>query len=269
MGKKIFNNFDFKFINALVKYINLNFPNKRKSKYSNHYYVKNIFYVLKTGIQWNYLICESHFTSVYKKFILWTKNNVFNNFFKNNVDLYLTYKLINNDYLKDVYIDSSHIKNINGCDTIGHNHYDRFRNSTKCHIIVDENIIPITYSFTSGNKNDASQIKILIDNLSKYRTDNRRSINVIGDKGYISKNLYEHYKNKNLFLITPHKKNQKNKINYGYKKFKLYDRYKVEFLFMKLDKFRRILLRFEKKVCNFISFHLIAFSYIILKFLNS
>ena len=40
-----FNTFEKKIIKKLTKYIDCNFPNKRKSKYSNLYYVHNIFYI--------------------------------------------------------------------------------------------------------------------------------------------------------------------------------------------------------------------------------
>jgi hypothetical protein len=62
-------NFDINFINLLSKYILNFYANKRKSKYSIKYYVKYIFYVLKTGIPWTALICKSHYSSIYKKFV--------------------------------------------------------------------------------------------------------------------------------------------------------------------------------------------------------
>ncbi len=55
-------------VNLLSKYILDFYANKRKSKYSINYYVKNIFYVLKTGIPLSALICKSHYSSIYKKF---------------------------------------------------------------------------------------------------------------------------------------------------------------------------------------------------------
>ncbi len=51
-------------VNLLSKYILDFYANK--SKYSINYYVKNIFYVLKTGIPWSSLICKSHYSSIYK-----------------------------------------------------------------------------------------------------------------------------------------------------------------------------------------------------------
>ena len=152
MADKSFTKIEKKYIEYLETYISENFPNKRKHKYSNYYYLCNIFYVLKTGIQWNMLNCDCHYTSVYKKYNEWNKLNVFKNIYKFILNEYLSKNII-----KNVYIDSSHIKNVTGSETIGRNHYDRFRNSTKLHLIIDDNRIPINYSFTGGNINDSSQ----------------------------------------------------------------------------------------------------------------
>lgn len=79
-----FNNFDKKFIFKLSCYIDKNLPTKRKSKYSSRYYIENILYVLKTGIQWSYLKCDSHYSSVYKKFSYWVNLNIFLKFYTDN-----------------------------------------------------------------------------------------------------------------------------------------------------------------------------------------
>ena len=138
-----FNKDDIKYINDLSSFISKSFPNKRKSKYSVIYYIKYIYYVLKTGIPWSALICDSHYTSIYKKFIYWTNLNVFGHF----------YETLNTSYIKNIkdynfFIDASHIKNIRGSDCIRYNHYDRNINSTKLHVITDSNNIPIAYDFT-------------------------------------------------------------------------------------------------------------------------
>lgn len=200
--KDILNN---KFYRQLSKFITINYPNKRKSKYSNYYFIKNIFYVLKTGIQWKDLKIVSHYTTIYKKFVYWNDLNVF--------DMY--YKHIQNEYIKtvnirDTYIDSSHIRNISGCDMIGRNHYDRFRNSTKLHLIIDSNRIPLSYTLTQGNVNDNVITEQLTGKLSKIiDMDKRKTINLIGDKGYVNYKLAEKLKPKHINLLTPLKKNNK------------------------------------------------------------
>lgn len=260
-----FNNFDKKFIFKLTCYIDNNVHIFRKSKYSTRYYVENILYILKTGVQWSYLNCESHYTSVYKKYCYWVNLNIFVNFYIENRYLYIKHQNKHKNYLNDLFIDASHIKNINGNDIVGPNHYDRFRNSTKCHVIVDQNKIPLSYTFTGGNISDSTQTEILTDKLPILCKDKRVPHYLIGDKGYINNKTYETLKQKKILLIVPKKKNTKHHPKYSfYQKIKLRDRYKVEHFFNRLDNFKRIILRYDRKFKIFESFNLIAFSVLIL-----
>jgi len=261
MTDKVFSENEKKYISYLDNYITKNCPNKRKTKYSNYFYLCQIFYVLKTGIQWNMLNCECHYTSVYKKYINWNKHNIFKNIFNGMLDDYILKNTI-----KNTYIDASHIKNVLGSDSIGRNHYDRYRNSTKLHLIIDDNRIPINYIFTGGNVNDGKLTESLSKKLIEInKKDSRRTINLIGDKGYVNYKLQEKLKNKNINLYTPLKKNNKkikNKCSYM-KKYNQFNRISIENMFCRLDKFKRIQLRYEKKLTNLEGFHLLAFIYII------
>lgn len=255
-----FNNFDKKYINFITDYIDKNYPNKRKSKYTTHYYISNIFYILRTGIPWRALIIKSHYTTIYKKFIYWNDLKVFENIYDYLLILYLR-----NNIIKNTYIDASHIKNIGGTDDIGKNHYDRFRNSTKLHLLIDQNRIPLIYAFTAGNIHDNKLTKKLSDKLININKDKRRSINIIGDRGYINHELKNNLKKNKINLYTPLKKNNKNIINKKkyMKKYNSFNRIIIENIFCRLDKFKKIFCRYEKLSINFKAFHLIAFSYII------
>ncbi len=59
-----------------------------------------------------------------------------------NYEMYIT-----NTQIKNTYIDASQSRNINGYDLIGRNHYDRYRYSTKLHLLIDANRVPISYVF--------------------------------------------------------------------------------------------------------------------------
>ena len=86
------------------------------------------------------------------------------------VDEYLSKNII-----KNTYIDS-YIKNDSGSDSIGRNHYDRFRNSTKIHLIIDNNRMPINYAFTGGNVNDITPDKLAF--LKNYKLDSYKIIHI-------------------------------------------------------------------------------------------
>ena len=69
---------------------------------------------------------------------------------------------MNKDYF---YIDATHMRNIKGEYMVGRNHFDRFRKSSKLHMIIDSNSIPIAFTFISDNVNDSTQTNTLAMNI--------------------------------------------------------------------------------------------------------
>lgn len=255
--EKFFNKNDKNTIKYIVEYIDKKYSNKRKITYDTTFYMSHIYYVLKTGIQWKALTCMCDESTIRKKFTFWNKNGIFNAVYNELRDVYLT-----NTQIKNTYIDASHSRNINGNDLIGRNHYDRYRFSTKLHLLIDENRVPISYVFTSGNVSDCKMTAQLTDILkNKITKDKRRTINIIGDKGYTNFKLAEKLRNDNIYLYTPLKSNNKkikNTKKYN-RKLKTFNRIIIENVFSRLDKFKRIYNRYEKLSQNFVGFHNIAF----------
>ena len=52
-------------------------PIKRRRDYDTKYCLHHVYRLLKGEIPWNYLGTESHYTTVYKRFIRWKHDNVF------------------------------------------------------------------------------------------------------------------------------------------------------------------------------------------------
>ena len=100
----------------------------RKNKLPIDDYLSVISYVLKTGIQWYNLREPLHYTTYHKKFIKWNKHNIFQNAFYLLLKLMKLKNILDNDELKNLFVDCSMIKNVKGVDLIGSNHYDRYRN---------------------------------------------------------------------------------------------------------------------------------------------
>jgi hypothetical protein len=67
-------------------------------------------------------------------------------------------------YLSKNFFIDSYTKNIKSIDCIEYNHYERYINSTKLHVITDSNNIPIIYEFSEGNIHDVNIAKKLIEN---------------------------------------------------------------------------------------------------------
>ena len=262
-------------INCLVKNITLEVikllfpPSKigRKPKHTNEEYLKEIFYVLKEGIGWDYSkglkVTGDALRKIFKK---WTDGEVFKLVWAIVVDIYSTFKLDFND----VFIDASFIKNYMGSETVGKNHYDRFKKATKLSIITDDIGAPIGIILDKGNVHD---IKLVTDTIRSIQLPLNSVENLIADKGYCSKSLKgKLYRKYMMQLITPRKKKkgQKGKIR-GRKpklEYKLKDRFIVEHTFAWFKHYARLFRRKDRKIKNFESFVFLGASNIIGNKLN-
>jgi len=248
-------------INPLLKSIILNFvdastPKRntkigRPKKCSNEQYIEAMFYVLKTGIAWEYLKgFPVSGDTVRKKFKQWTNMGIFYNSWLVALKIYENFKV----NFKDVYIDASHIKNYFGSECIGSNVYDRFRNGTKLTIIVDEIGVPISISLGPSNNHDITFMRPSIENVN---IDIDKCDFLIGDKGYISKK--ESSKLADLYsikLVTPRRRKNGKKIRGRKPKYhyKLKNRFIVEHSFSWLKNYYRLVHRKDKTINMFKNF---------------
>ena len=248
-------------INKLAKYIIKNiiqiFYNPirgRKNKRSLDHYIDVIFKVLKTGMQWHELNTPLHYTTYHKKFILWNKLNIFNRSYHILIKLLILTNSITIDDLKLLSIDSSMIKNIKGVDNIGQNHYDRYRNGNKISVVVTDNGIPLGFSFERANIHDINLVDSTLDDI-KIKIVNSK---LLSDKGYNSKELKKKLDKKKINLIYPLKKNQKNTMFNENELSLLKSRHIVENFFSWIKNYRRIMVRYEIKLNNYIQFCYLA-----------
>ena len=155
----------------------------RPPKCSTEKYIDAIFYVLKTGICWEYLIgYPVKGNTIAKKHANWSDKGIFKLAWIIAVNIYAEFKIDFNE----LFIDASHIKNYGGVELIGRNHYDRFRTSTKLSVIVDNNGVPIGITMDKGNSHD---ITLVIDTINSITVDMFSTEYLIADKGYISESL--------------------------------------------------------------------------------
>lgn len=244
------NNLNKRLINLYLKEIN--YGNKsitkgRPDKEEINHYIDVIFKVIKTGIPWKILNEKLHFSTYHKKFVKWNNLNLFENIHKIIIKLlnYRNLLFIDN---KDLYIDSTMTKNINGSEFIGSNHYDRNRNGNKISIIVTKNGIPIGLKLETSNVHDVNIVNDTIDNISIKIVGSRLG----ADKGYISSILKNNLKvNKNIDLITCNKSNSKNNINTIEENNFLKGRYIIENTNTWIKDYRRVNNRYEKKALNY------------------
>ena len=244
----------------------------RKKIYENNlYFLQCLNKINQTGTPWNKLDFKVSYSTIYRKFQLWTTHNVYKNVYKFILNFYIKNQFISYKELHNLYIDASHIKNVNGSEKIGKNHYDRFFNGTKLSLIVTENKIPIGLAYDGSNVSDITLVESTINNFLVKIKD----CIIFGDKGYNSSKLEKKLKNeKNIKLVSIQKnkrrtnkeiKNNVKKIhkknNFNKKeKYLFLTRYKIENFFSRVKSCKKIRMRYEKKINTYISFVYLYFS---------
>ena len=212
--------------------------------------LNEIWNILRGGMQWRMLKPIScSWKTVFYYFTQWTKQNLFKNAYQHLLK-------IRQKTRRDAYhiIDSTYIKNVYGIDCIGRNPSDRGRNATKMSALVNDEGIPISVVFVKGNKNDVITLQETLDAVLVPKIKDK--IPFMGDKGYPSK--------KNSQIVTnagylDRISRRKHKVGRRQNK----KRCTVEHTFSWIDKYRRLIMRFDKKITAFEAFTFIALSSIL------
>lgn len=255
----------------ILKYADLLCPNKYNSKYDNHYYLKNIIYVLNDFVSWKSLkyskFIEStsiyHYKSIHKKHILWSNSRVY---------YYAYNEIINNNNLcnitENLYIDNTLIINKYGSEDIGFgNGICRKKKYTSLTAVINENKKPVLVfknsSYSKRNNtihtlpHETNSLLISIDAL-EHKID--KPTYFVGDKGFIiNKNKIN---NKYVSIVTPKKTNQKIK-NTDDENKRLNNRSSIEIFFGKLKNHNRILVRRDKLINTYLGFVYLGCIYIL------
>jgi len=240
--------------------------NKNKSKRgrkplinNNEIYYNEFMGLLSEGKKWRDLKNIASYTVYFKKFRIWSTNNLFKEAYFILIlylyqHRYISYKQINN-----CYIDSTMIRNKQGIECIGRNYSDKFKNGTKSSVICTKNGIPISLICVPSNIHDINTVEETIKN-SIIKLDNFK---IGGDKGYKSEKIKNKLKkNNNINFITDHKTNSIIKNSNKDKEF-LKKRHIIENLFSWLKNKKRIQLRYDKTKENYEQFTYFSFGLIV------
>ena len=148
----------------------------------------------------------------------------------------------------DLFIDTTNINNKNGSEDVVYG-INKKKKISKISLISDKFKNVYSVSIHKGKTHD---IKTIYDSISKLTKFKHKRLNLIGDKGYINKDIKKDLKKEKINLIYPKKKNQKIKTN-KYEKKKLSKRYIIEHINQKIKNFDRISLRKDKLNKTFLS----------------
>jgi transposase len=232
----------------------------RPCKATNREYLEEIFYVLKSGVQWNLLRAPLNWSTYYKKFRKWSQLGVFEiSFGIIQKILKRSQYLTASDY-RNLFIDSSMIQNSKGTDCKGRNHYDRFRFGTKVTVVVNKKGIPLGLKFSGSNVNDTQLVEPLISNLAIKIVGSR----LIADKGYVSQPLKTRLQQQGIELIYPMRRNQRA-VNTPQEIALLKERTIIENLFSWQQPNRHLKIRKDALINSYSSFYYLGLMEIINK----
>lgn len=158
--------------------------------------MNGIFYLLKTGCQWNMIPrCYGSKSTIHERFQFWVERGVFDKIFQLNLEEYEELKGIGWEWQS---IDGSQIqapvrgkkKSSSSEEKLGPNPTDRGRAGTKIHIIVDQKGIPLGIETAGANVHDSRLVGSTIETIPVEPKDKLQGLpNLCMDKGYSYKRV--------------------------------------------------------------------------------
>lgn len=208
-----------------------------------------ILYVLRTGCQW--LSAPREFGSgqtLHRYFQDWVKRGVFKRMWKLGVSEYDEVKGLE---LKWQSADGCQTKAPLGGKSTGKNPTDRGKSGTKRSLLVEGKGVPISIVVDRASRHD---LKLLAKTLDARVVETEEEIeeNLCLDKAYSGEPALEIGRERGYTVHVPDKVNakQKRKRKSGRRKAR---RWRVEVTHSWLNRFRRLLIRWEKKLANYLS----------------
>ena len=116
--------------------------------------------------------------------------------------------------------------------------------TTKIHVVVDAQGLPIRLGLTAGQRHDGQVVDTLLDHLSP------RTI-VLADKAYDADRIRELIQDRGATPNIPPKSNRRWKPCFSKRLYR--ERNLVERFFSKLKHFRRVATRYDKLAANFLA----------------
>jgi len=204
--------------------------------------IDKVLFVCRTGCQWSALqgidgVC---YKTVYHRFNLWSKHRLFEHVFYQLVSEYRATRL------NPLAADTTSVKNVYGHNVKGRNYADRGRMSTKVSVLCDSSAVPIALAFHEGNRSDATTLSHLLNEAQRPLSGHS---SLYADKGYDSETCRKTCISHGLQPYIPRRGSPA--VWGGI-------RVAVEIAIGRMDKFRRVILRYDSHIRNFKSFHYLA-----------
>jgi putative transposase len=217
-----------------------------------------IFFVLRTGCQWNALnatgICSS--SSAHRRFQEWTAAGVFVTLWARGLEEYDELKGLDWEWLS---MDGAMTKAPLGGERTGKNPTDRGKLGAKRSLLTDANGVPVGLAVEGANRHDKKLVEATLESIPVERPEAtaEEPQGMCLDKGYDYDDTRDLVRE---FGFTAHvrargEEAEALKREAGFKA----RRWVVERTHSWMNRFRRILIRWEKKVENYFAMlHLVC-----------
>ena len=240
-------------------------------------YFKVMNYILKvlhTGTQWKELVIEKdengepeiHYTGIYKQYGKWSDDGSWIKIFEASVQLLSDEKMLDVSILHG---DGTNTVAKKGGDGIGYSGHKKQYGEKVVAIVDNHGYIIAPYTIAPANRNDCILLPASLDNLSQIARNTGFSIkgSILNLDGVFDsvKNRKSIF-NRGMVPNIPENKRNRKKPKRGRKR--LFNeevhqlRLTVERTFAWEDKFKRLLLRFERIQSRHFSFKLLAYTMI-------
>jgi transposase len=218
--------------------------------------LRGVCWILDTGAQWRALPREFPPRSTCHYWLQkWSQEGLFDVLHTLLIDLARTGKS-----LEDSFIDAMFVRSKGACDNIGKT---KIGKGSKLMALVDEEGFPISLAVMSATPHES---RLVEDTLTMKATLENPTY-VVGDKAYDSDPLDEKLMSDGIEMMAPHKRNRKKSATQNdiilAKKYP--KRYKVENFFAYFQWSRRVLIRYERHLINYVGFALLKASLVILR----
>lgn len=212
--------------------------------------LSGILYVLRTGCQWNATPkAYGSGKTVHRYFQRWTKAGVFKRMWQAGLAAY-------DEEIGIVWqwqaVDGTMTKAPLGGQKTGPNPTDRAKTGTKRSVLVDGHGVPLALTVSGANTPDASLFEATLAAKQIEPTEPDAPHNLCLDKGYSGEPCQRVGQTYGYELHVPDKINAKIKRTRkpGRRKAR---RWVVEVSHAWINRFRRLLIRWEKKACNYLA----------------
>lgn len=216
-----------------------------------------VLWILNTGAQWHMLPqCYPNYKTVHRRFQRWCEQEVLR-----GVLCALANELREQGGIdeSECFIDAMFSPAKGGGEGVG---LTKRGKGVKIMGIVDRGGLPLAASTHAANHHEVTLVQLTFD----FYMIEAKPGNLIGDKAYDSDHLDEELQKQGVEMIAPHRSNRrKRRTQDGRRLRRSQRRWLVERFFSWIQWQRRILIRWEYYVQNFLGFVQLACTLILLK----